>query len=106
MISNKEYFQKCCLCVVLPHQGCKWLYKKFSENVGVQGPHLGPGGVKGQRPCGGSRGAKPPREKLNFHTITAEKLASPGQKLVKIRRLERINNEEILPNIITYFFAE
>ena len=32
---------------------------------------IGPGGVKGQRPCGGSRGAKPPFEKLNFHTITA-----------------------------------
>ena len=39
----------------------------------------GPGGVMGQRPCGGPKGA------------------SPGQKLVKIRRLdlERINKEEI-----------
>ena len=57
---------------------------------------IGPGGVKG--PLAGGPGG---REKLNFHTITAEKLASPGQKWVKIRRLERINNEEILPNIIT-----
>ena len=41
---------------------------------------IGPGGVKGQ---------------LNFHTSTAKKLASPGQKLVKIKRLERFNKEEI-----------
>ena len=41
-------------------------------------------------PCGG-----PKWEELNFHTSTAKKLASPGQKLVKIRRLERFNKEEI-----------
>ena len=32
---------------------------------------IGPGGVKGQRPCGGSRGGIAPLEKLNFHIITA-----------------------------------
>ena len=46
-------------------------------------------------PGGGLKGATPPFEKLNFHTSTAYKLASPGQKLVKIGRLERFNKEEI-----------
>ena len=85
--------------------GCKWLYKKFSENVGVQGPHR-PRWGHGATPLWGVQGGEAPQEKLNFHIIMALKLASPGQKMVKIRRLERINNEEILPNIITYFFAE
>ena len=40
-------------------QGCKWHYKKFSEMLGSRG-RIGPGGVKGQRPCGGPNGALPP----------------------------------------------
>ena len=47
---------------------------------------IGPDGVKGQRPLG---------ETEFSHFYTPQKLASPGQKLVKIRRLERINKEEI-----------
>ena len=31
---------------------------------------IGPGGVKGQRPCG-AQGGNAPWEKLNFHTSTA-----------------------------------
>ena len=43
----------------------------------------------------GAQGGNAPWEKLNFHTSTAKKLASLGQKLVKIRRLERFNKEEM-----------
>ena len=32
---------------------------------------IGPGGVKGQHPCGGPKGATPLRENLNFHTSSS-----------------------------------
>ena len=54
-------------------QGCKWDYKKISENAGVQGPHR-PWWGQGATPLwgvGGGGGAKEgnaPWEKLTFHT--------------------------------------
>ena len=52
------------------NQGCKWHYKKFSENAGVQRPHR-PWWGQGATPLWGAQRGNAPYEKLNFHTSTA-----------------------------------
>ena len=65
VISIQVSQPQCRMSTPLYDQGCKWHYKKFSENAGVQGPHR-PWWGQGAKPLWGAQGGKAPWEKLNF----------------------------------------
>ena len=84
------------------YQGCKWHYKKFSENAGVQGPHR-PCGVKGQHPCGGPKGATPLGRNWIFTLLQLKNWPLSDRSWLKSDGKRKLIREKY--KYITYFFA-